>query len=151
MEIDPVRFAFDSMEYKDQFIKGIEIANKYDLGKKHYISCYVLYNFLDKPEDLFERLKICSELKVRVYLMKYAPVDSLDYTYIGKNWTESKLNAVDKFKKIVETMGTINPATYVYTKLPFLDYIKNINILWEFPSASTGTAVQRNLFDGNND
>lgn len=151
LEIDPVRFAFDSMEYKDQFIKGIELANKYELGKKHYIMCYMLYNFMDKPADLIERLKICGEFKVRVFLMKYAPIDLHEYEFIGEHWTEEKLKNVDRLHKIIQSMGTINPASYVYVKFPLPDYVKNLNVLWEFDAASTKTAAQRSLFDNNNE
>lgn len=149
LEIDPVRFAFDSMEYKDQFIKGIEIAQKYELGKKHYIMCYMLYNFHDTPQDLIERLRICCGLKVRVYLMRYAPIDLHEYEYVGEHWTKEKLENVDRLNKIVQAMGTINPASYVYVKFPLLDYVRNLNILWEFDAASTNTAAQRSLFNGN--
>jgi len=150
LEIKPVRFAFDSIEYKDDFIKGIELANKYELGKKHYIMCYMLYNFKDKPIDLIERLKICCELNVRVYLMRYAPIFEPDYEYIGEHWTKKMLDGVDRFWKIIQTMGTVNPASYIYVKLPLYDYIKNLNILWEFEAASTNTAKQRSLFESNN-
>ena len=150
IEIDPVRFAFDSIEYKDKFIKGIEIANKYELGKKHYIMCYMLYNFHDMPSDLIERLKICCDLNVRVYLMRYAPIDLHEYEYIDEHWTKEKLENVDRLNKIVQAMGTINPASYVYVKFPLLDYIKNLNILWEFDAASTNTAQQRSLFEKEN-
>ena len=150
LEIKPIRFAFDSIDYKDEFIKGIELANKYELGKKHYIMCYMLYNFKDKPIDLIERLKICCELNVRVYLMRYAPILEPNYEYIGEHWTKEKLANVDRLNKIVQAMGTINPASYVYVKFPLNDYIKNLNMLWEFDAASTGTANQRSLFDAKN-
>ncbi len=150
LEIKPVRFAFDSIDYKDDFIKGIELANKYELGKKHYIMCYMLYNFHDKPIDLVERLKICCDLGVRVYLMKYAPIYEPNYEFVGEHWTKESLKSVDRFWKIIQSMGTINPASYVYVKFPLYDYIKNLNLLWEFDAAATNTAAQRSLFETNN-
>lgn len=149
LEIKPVRFAFDSIDYKDDFIRGIELANKYELGKKHYIMCYMLYNFKDKPIDLIERLKICCDLNVRIYLMRYAPIFDPDYEYIGEHWTKKSLASVDRFWKIIQSMGTINPASYVYVKLPLNDYIKNLNLLWDFDAAATNTAAQRSLFETN--
>jgi len=57
--LEPMRIGFDSIEYKDIYIKAVRLAHKY--GQKD-MSNYVLYNFKDTPEDFYERLKINIDL-----------------------------------------------------------------------------------------
>ncbi|MFC2016987.1 radical SAM protein [Chloroflexota bacterium] len=57
--IEPMRIAFDSIEYKDVYIKAVRLAHKY--GQRD-MSNYILYNFRDTPEDFYERLLINIQL-----------------------------------------------------------------------------------------
>ena len=66
-------------------------------------SNYLLYNFKDKPEDLYHRLRInvdlCEELDVDIYSfpMKYHPINgehSHDRDYIGEHWNRKYIRAV---------------------------------------------------------
>lgn len=87
LNIKPMRIAFDRIEEKEEYVKAIEIAKKH--GVKTF-SNYMLYNFMDSPKDLYERLMINIELnekwreenKNRVsiysYPMRYAPINSTD-------------------------------------------------------------------------
>lgn len=53
--IQPLRIAFDSMSYKDIYVKAIRLAAKNNIKN---LSNYLLYNEKDKPEELYERLEI---------------------------------------------------------------------------------------------
>lgn len=53
--LEPMRVAFDSIEYKDIYIRAVRLAHKYGQIE---MSNYILYNFKDTPEDFYERLKI---------------------------------------------------------------------------------------------
>ncbi len=72
-------------------------------------SNYLLYNFEDKPDDLYERIKInvnlCEELNVSIYSfpMKYHPIKmdkdwqedfSHNRNYIGKHWNRKYIRAI---------------------------------------------------------
>jgi len=57
--LEPMRIAFDSIEYKDVYIRAVRLAHKY--GQKE-MSNYILYNFKDTPEDFYERLRINVDL-----------------------------------------------------------------------------------------
>ncbi len=153
LTITPVIFAFDSIKVKEAFIKAIEMAQKYEVGKKTYIVTYMLYGFQDNIEDLIERVQICLDLGVRIYLMRYIPLNQMESGnfYIDPNWTADKHKTIDRLKKILSTMGTINPSSYVYTKLPLGDYVRHLDILWPYESASTKTERQRSLFEAEND
>ena len=99
--IQPVRIAFDHWELHDIYEKAVRAAAK--AGHKH-LSNYVLYNFEDKPIDLYNRLKLnvelCDELGISIYSfpMKYHPIEDPDYfsnrDYIGKNWCRKFIRTI---------------------------------------------------------
>lgn len=98
--IRPLRIAFDNIKTKPQYIKAIELSIQY--GLKDF-SNYLLYNFTDKPEDLYERLRInvdlCDKYNVNIYSfpMKYHPIrgeHSHDRDYIGEHWNRKYIRAV---------------------------------------------------------
>lgn len=98
--INPLRIAFDSMKLKDAYINSIQIAAKHGI---RYFSNYLLYNYTDKPEDLYERLKmnviLCEELDVDIYSfpMKYLPIFGnyrKNRDFIGKYWNKKYIRAI---------------------------------------------------------
>ena len=104
--IRPLRIAFDDIKTFDAYNKAIRLSVK--VGLKDF-SNYLLYNFLDKPVDLYKRLRInvelCDELNVNIYSfpMKYHPIrkgknDIEDFShnrdYIGKYWNRKYIRAV---------------------------------------------------------
>lgn len=95
--IEPFRLAFDRIEYKDIYSKALKIAAKYEVKS---FSNYILYNCDDKPEELWERLKVnvdlAKELDVKIFSfpMKYAPIDRIDRKYVGKFWNRQYLKNI---------------------------------------------------------
>ncbi len=89
LPIKPFRLAFDNLLIKEDYVKAIELAARY--GVKHF-SNYLLYNFNDHPNELYERLEIninlAKKLNVSIYSfpMLYAPVDKTSRNYIGEKW-----------------------------------------------------------------
>ena len=55
LNIEPMRIAFDRIEEREEYVEAVEMAKKY--GVKTF-SNYMLYNFMDSPKDLYERLMI---------------------------------------------------------------------------------------------
>ena len=107
IEIRPLRIAFDHAD--DESIKiyknAQRLAAKY--GFKN-LSNYVLFNFHDSPEDLYNRLKINIELNkefkdnkfntsIWSFPMKYMPFEGehrMDRKHIGENWNAKMLRGV---------------------------------------------------------
>lgn len=91
LNIEPMRIAFDNVLEKKDYVRAIRLANKYGVRK---FSNYMLYNFLDTPKDLYERLKINIELneefskegkitrsgKIYSYPMRFAPIADPKHT-----------------------------------------------------------------------
>ena len=98
--IKPLRIAFDSISYKDIYVKSIRLAAKYNIKN---LSNYLLYNEKDKPEELYQRLEInvllSEELNVSIYSfpMKYHPIDGEKYInrdYLGEHWNRKYIRAI---------------------------------------------------------
>lgn len=98
--IRPLRIAFDNIRDKDIYVKAVTMSVKH--GIKDF-SNYLLYNFKDKPIDLYNRLKLnvdkCEELGVSIYSfpMKYHPVKgeySHDRDFIGEHWNRKYIRAI---------------------------------------------------------
>ena len=104
--IRPLRIAFDDIKTFPSYNKAIRMSAA--AGLKDF-SNYLLYNFMDKPLDLYQRLRInvelCDELNVNIYSfpMKYHPirkgkddVEDLSHNrdYIGKHWNRKYIRAI---------------------------------------------------------
>lgn len=98
--IKPFRLAYDSLSETEVFIKSTTIAVEH--GIKEF-SNYMLFNFKDKPEDLWLRLHNAINLynsfeqKITAFSfpMKYAPIDESDRSFIGENWNKKYLGAIN--------------------------------------------------------
>ena len=104
--IRPLRIAFDDIRTRPAYEKAIRLSVAAGLND---FSNYLLYNFNDKPVELYQRMKInvdlCEELNVNIYSfpMKYHPLrkkdgDTEDFShnrdYIGKYWNRKYIRAV---------------------------------------------------------
>lgn len=98
--IKPLRIAFDKIEDKEIYVESIRLAAKYGIRD---LSNYLLYNEKDKPEDLYERLKlnvlISEELGINIYSfpMKFHPITGdkfLNRDFLGQHWNRKYIRAI---------------------------------------------------------
>ncbi|MBR6031845.1 MAG: hypothetical protein IKP36_07790 [Bacteroidaceae bacterium] len=104
--IRPLRIAFDDIRTRPAYEKAIRLSVAAGMND---FSNYLLYNFNDKPVELYQRMKInvdlCEELNISIYSfpMKYHPLrkkegDAEDFShnrdYIGKYWNRKYIRAV---------------------------------------------------------
>lgn len=98
--IRPLRIAFDDIKTQPKYLAAIEMSINHGLKE---FSNYLLYNFKDKPEDLYERMRInvdlCEQYNVNIYSfpMKYHPIrgeHSHDRDYIGEHWNRKYIRAI---------------------------------------------------------
>lgn len=101
LAIKPCRIAFDHIETKSTYITALETATRHGI---RVFSNYLLYNYKDKPEDLWERLFInidfCEkhkEEKISLFSfpMKYASISETNRDYVGKYWFKKYLRAMN--------------------------------------------------------
>jgi hypothetical protein len=101
INIRPLRIAFDHWDLRETYEKAVRTAAA--AGIKN-LSNYMLYNFNEKPEELFLRMKLtvdlCDELGIAIYSfpMKYHPISDPKYfrnrDFIGKKWNKKYVRAV---------------------------------------------------------
>ena len=101
INIRPLRIAFDHYSMSKVYVEAIKTAAKYEISD---LSNYLLYNYQDKPEELYYRMRInidlCDELGVSIYSfpMKYHPIDDPKFfrnrDYIGEHWNRKFIRAI---------------------------------------------------------
>jgi hypothetical protein len=100
LPIKPFRLAYDNIKEKKNFFRATKLAVKNNIIN---FSNYMLYNFEDRPAELWTRLfnaiTLYNKSKVKVtafsFPMKYAPIDEKDRSYIGKYWNKKYLSAIN--------------------------------------------------------
>lgn len=111
--INPLRIAFDYWGMKKKYVNAIRLAAKYDIIK---LSNYLLFNFKDKPEDLYNRMKInvglSEELNIYIYSfpMKYIPLfgeEAKDRKFVGKFWNKKFIRGIQAISNA--TRGIVPP------------------------------------------
>jgi len=112
--IRPLRLAFDYLSLKDKYKEAVRLAAKYEIRE---LSNYILYNFHDKPDDLYERLRInaelCLEYGVAIFSfpMKYIPLygeDSKHRSFTGEHWNKKFVRAIQSILNV--TKGIVTPS-----------------------------------------
>jgi hypothetical protein len=101
INIRPLRIAFDHWELREVYESAVRIAVRNGIT---HLSNYLLYNYNDKPIELYYRLKLnvqlCDELGASIYSfpMKYHPIDDPQYfknrDYIGKHWNRKFIRTI---------------------------------------------------------
>ncbi|MCC4213576.1 hypothetical protein [Leeuwenhoekiella parthenopeia] len=118
--INPLRIAFDYWGLKKTYEKAVRLAAKYDITR---LSNYLLFNFKDRPEDLWKRMHInmelSEELDIHIYSfpMKYIPLfgeEAKHRTYIGKFWNKKFIRAIQSISNV--TKGIVPPERSFFEK-----------------------------------
>jgi hypothetical protein len=95
--IKPLRIAFDHIGVRKPYETAIRYANQFGLNE---LSNYMLYNFHDSPEDLYERMKLNIDLNVELgtrifsFPMRYQPTDMKDRSHVGERWNRYYLRSM---------------------------------------------------------
>lgn len=137
LNIKPLRIAFDHYEQKavDDYCEAIRCAAKYGI---HDLSNYLLYNFEDRPEDLYNRMRInvdlCEELGVSIYSfpMKYHPISDPEYynnrDFIGEHWNRKFIRAIQAV--LNSTKGKVGPGVEFFEEAFGKDVQEYQKLLW---------------------
>lgn len=95
--VSPLRIAFDHLGLRKPYETSIRMAADNGLTA---LSNYMLYNYVDDPRDLFERMRLNvslnEELNIRIFSfpMRYQPIDQIDRSHVGDKWTRFQLRSM---------------------------------------------------------
>lgn len=94
--ISPLRIAFDHIGVRKVYEKSIRMAADNQITS---LSNYMLYNFMDSPADLYQRMRLNiglnEELGIRIWSfpMRYQPVTLKDRSHVGDKWNRYYLRS----------------------------------------------------------
>lgn len=135
VNIYPLRIAFDHWKLRGVYEQAVRTA--VESGIKN-LSNYLLYNFEDKPEELYYRLRLnvdlCDELGANIYSfpMKYHPISDKEFfmnrDFIGKHWNRKFIRAVQAV--LNSTKGKIGRGTEFFEEAFGRNVDEFMKILW---------------------
>lgn len=135
VNIYPLRIAFDHWKLHDIYERSIRTA--VNSGIKN-LSNYLLYNFEDRPEELYYRLRmnvdLCEELGATIYSfpMKYHPINDkaffMNRDFIGTHWNRKFIRAVQAV--LNSTKGKIGKGVDFFEEAFGRDIEEYWKILW---------------------
>jgi len=145
LPLRPFRLAYDNIDCTEVYKKAFDIA--YRFGVRHF-SNYMLFNYDDSPDDFWQRayqnILLYNQYKGLSsfsFPMKYAPIDSTDRSYIGKNWNKKYLSAMNIILNV--TKGVIAREEGFF----FRAYGKNEAEFHEILSMPNNFIKYRDLFE----
>jgi hypothetical protein len=111
LPIRPFRLAYDDVKETKVFSKATKIAIK---NKICHFSNYILYNFEERPTELWTRLhnaitlynNSTCRLSAFSFPMKYAPINEKNRNYVGKYWNKKYLSAVNIILNVTKGVVT---------------------------------------------
>ena len=114
--ISPLRIAFDHIGVRKQYETAIRMAAENQILS---LSNYMLYNFVDTPADLYQRMALNitlnQELGVRIWSfpMRYQPVNLKDRSHVGKNWNRYHLRSFQIMLQATHGVVSGNPEFFM--------------------------------------
>ena len=115
--LSPLRIAFDHVGLMKPYEQAVRYASASGLN---FLSNYMLYNFHDTPNDLFQRMRINvslnEELGTQIYSfpMRYQPTDRPDRGHVGEHWNKYYLRSIQII--LQATHGVVSGAPEFFKK-----------------------------------
>lgn len=114
--ISPLRIAFDHIGVRKVYEASVRMAVDNRITS---MSNYMLYNFMDTPEDLYERMRLNialnEELGIRLWSfpMRYQPVTLKDRSHVGINWNRYYLRSFQIMLQATRGIISGNPPFFL--------------------------------------
>lgn len=114
--ISPLRIAFDHLGVRKVYETSIRMAADSGITS---LSNYMLYNFMDTPADLYERMRLNialnEELGIRIWSfpMRYQPVTLKDRSHVGKRWNRYELRSFQIILQATRGVVSGNPSFFM--------------------------------------
>ena len=113
--ISPLRIAFDHVGMRKVYEKSVRMAAHHDIIS---LSNYLLFNFMDSPKDLYDRMALNialnEELGIRIWSfpMRYQPIDLKDRSHVGKRWNRYFLRSFQIMLQATHGVVSGNPSFF---------------------------------------
>ncbi len=115
LDIPTIRLAYDFPTMRQSVHRAVTLLKAAGLNNRRYrhICSYVLYNYKDKPDDLFMRVRDLLAWGVAAYPMRYQPLSG-DFafdkdSYIAPSWSAEELEMVANARRVIGYGGAFPP------------------------------------------
>ena len=114
--ISPLRIAFDHIGVRKPYETAVRMAAQNEIES---LSNYMLYNFMDTPLDLYQRMRLNiqlnQELGIRIWSfpMRYQPVKLKDRSHVGKHWNRYYLRSFQIMLQATRGIVSGNPPFFL--------------------------------------
>lgn len=114
INLPTLRLAYDFVNMRDAMKKCVMTLRKaLTRNRYRHVCCYVLYNYKDTPQDLYERVRDLLAWGVAAYPMRYQPLSgefAFDKdSYIAPTWTARELEMVANARRVIGFGGAFPP------------------------------------------
>jgi len=113
--LSPLRIAFDHLGLRQVYERSVRMAADRGISS---LSNYLLYNFMDTPRDLYERMRLNIALNealgIRIWSfpMRYQPVTLKDRSHVGKHWNRYQLRSFQIMLQASRGIVSGNPSFF---------------------------------------
>jgi hypothetical protein len=109
LKMDTIRLAYDYHGIGPAVGKAIERLKANGVNPRKIV-VYTLFNYVDDPEDLYERVLDLLHWGTISYPMRFEPLCSLQKNkYVGINWTEDDLDKAARARRVIGYAGAFPP------------------------------------------
>lgn len=109
MKFPVIRLAFDYIGIRPWIERSISTLKEHGIKGRRLIF-YALHNYVDDPEDFFERVRDLLSWGAVVYPMRYEPLVSLKKgQYVSPRWTPEDLRMVAQARRVLGYGGALPP------------------------------------------
>jgi hypothetical protein len=109
MNIPMIRLAYDYIGIRNSVEKSIEILKAHGIRGRRMIF-YVLHNYVETPEDFFDKVHDLINWGVLAYPMRYEPLCTLEKgRYVSPLWTRKELDMVSRARRVLGFGGAFPP------------------------------------------
>ncbi len=146
LPLKPVRIAFDHYNPEAVALYKKAVRTAAQCGVTEF-SNYMLYNFNDKPEDLWYRIRInidlAKELDIRMFSfpMKYMPIAETDRKHIGPYWNKKYLQSIPAI--LLVTKGIVAGGEDFFNRA----FGENIERFYEILAMPKDFIIYRNFYE----
>lgn len=115
LRVPTIRFAYDFVSMKKQVKDAILRLREVGFTNRRFrhVTCYVLYNYKDTPQDLYERVTDLLAWGVAAYPMRYQPLNGEHAfekdSYVSPSWTVEELEMVTVARRVIGFGGAFPP------------------------------------------
>jgi len=127
---DTIRMAYDYKGIGPYVKRAIEILSSHGISRRKLVF-YTLFNYLDDPQNFFERVRELLSWGATSYPMRFEPLCSLKKNaYISPRWSSEAIDMVAKARRVLGFSGAFPPYEGLVKKFQHAESFEKAFELW---------------------